>query len=209
MRSLEWNVARETWSVAAAPDRDVEPGGFWQRALGFLIDWLVVLPVALAALVIISGWYAGTAIQLQGWRGAILSDSAALPAYLAGGFVLGAFLLLYFSCFWVAGRSIGMAATGTRVVRVASGRPLSLGRAVVRALLASIVGAAFWGGLIAFIGQLNLGILIMGLSSAPYLWMLVDTRGQTLIDRLAGSAVQRTALAADRMPGRDPGAPTG
>ena len=206
MRSLEWNTVREVWTAAPALGREVEPGGFWRRALGFLIDWLVVLPIALAALVIISGWYAGTAIQLQGWRGAILSDSAALPAYLAGGFVLGAFLLLYFSCFWVAGRSVGMTTTGTQVVRATTGRPLSLGRAVVRALLVSITGAAFWGGLIAFIGQLNVGILIMGLSSAPYLWMLVDTREQTLIDRLAGSAVQRTAHATDRVQDREPGA---
>ena len=189
MRDSEAETAGNYGRVPATAVNLPEPGGFWRRAIGFLIDWLVVLPIALAALVIVSSWYAGTAVQLHGWRGAILSESAALPAYAAGGIVLGAFLLLYFTGFWASGQSIGMAVTGTRVVDAASGQPLRFGQAFARALLASAVGAAFWGGLIAFVGEINAGLLVMAVTSAPYLWMLRDPRDQTLIDRTVGSAV--------------------
>ncbi|HUZ03531.1 MAG TPA: RDD family protein [Thermomicrobiaceae bacterium] len=204
-RAPAGHASRHDAATAEAP----VAGGFWRRAVGFVIDWLVVLPIALAALVIISGWYAGTAIQLNGWRGAILSDSAALPAYLAGGLVLGAFLLLYFGCFWEAGQSIGMVVTGTRVVAADTGKPLSLGRALARALLASVVGATFWGALLAFIGQVNGALLVIGLTGIPSLWMLLDPRGQTLIDRTVGSMVVLTDQAEARAHHRRSGEATG
>ena len=209
MRDVERAPAGSIDRLEAVSSDALVAGGFWRRAVGFVVDWLVVLPIALAALVIISSWYAGTATQLHGWRGAILSDSAALPAYLAGGLVLGAFLLLYFSCFWASGQSIGMVVTGTRVVHADTGEPLSFGRAVVRALLASIVGATFWGGLIAFVGELNGGLLVIAVTGVPYLWMLWDARGQTLIDRTVGSVVVLTGPAAARAHGRRAGEVTG
>ena len=130
--------------------------GVVSRATAFVADATIVVSLTLGCLVVVQV----VGLVLAGaWQRALAEGSASLLLYGPA-----ALLVLYNSLFWsLTGRTPGMALLGLRVGRT-DGRPLTWGRALVRALTLMFLS---WG----------------------FLWSLVDSRRQALHDKFAGTVV--------------------
>jgi uncharacterized RDD family membrane protein YckC len=139
--------------------------GFASRAVAFVLD-LILLAAAVAVV--------GALLQMVvGFFGVGRHMPVDTGTLYAGGTAIG-FLMqaVYFIFFWSAiGQTPGKILLGLQVV-TSNGRPPSVLRAVVR-----YVG--YW-----------VSAICLGLG---FLWVLVDRRRQGWHDKLAGTAVVRTA----------------
>src|SRR5688572_16970115 len=131
----------------------VQAAGFWRRAVAGTID-LVLLVSVFVALQALASLIVGRGLPRLGQLGpaGLLDAVLAGSAMAATGLVLfGALCLVYFVLFNAgAGQTIGKRLLGLRTID-AYGRPLGLGRSLVRALL-----------LLVSLGLAGLGIVWIG-----------------------------------------------
>jgi uncharacterized RDD family membrane protein YckC len=157
----------ESWIEDSEPAKplDLTAAGLIRRTVSAVIDF-VILAAASAAVAWLGFISFGTTPALS----AGISDTAkaidtlALPLALLFA-LTGGFYSLTFH--FLGGRTIGKMVTGTRVITTA-GKPVSLFRALWRTACYVVTGVS----------------LMIG-----FLWILVDERGQSLHDKLAGTYV--------------------
>ncbi len=143
------------------PVATVAYAGFWRRFLALLIDG-IILGVVGGILAAVLGLGSGSA-----------EGSSASFNFGTGGtllnFVLG---ILYFTLMigLMNGKTVGGMALGIRVVPADGGGRVSIGKALIRAVVAYVSGF----------------VLVLG-----YLWMLWDRNKQTWHDKAAGTYVVR------------------
>ncbi len=109
--------------------------------------------------------------------------------------------LLYFGLTWArSGQTLGLRATGLKLVSTSTGEPPSRPRALLRALVAVLTFVASIVPIVAAFGDSSQAVAVIivtlavaGLALVGHLWALVDPRGQSLQDRLFGLTVVRTA----------------
>jgi uncharacterized RDD family membrane protein YckC/effector-binding domain-containing protein len=184
-------VTSPPWSPPPAqarrgPAPGIEYAGFWIRTGAYLIDSIPFLVIGLILTIPMMAAAFDVIRDVPLPPPGTLIDSPEYQAYQteivrrmtdAMGGVYGVFALFqlisiaYFVGMWAwAQQTLGMMAFGLRVVRDADGRPLGLGRAVLR-----YVG--YWLSWVAlFIG---------------FIWVAFDDRKQGWHDKIAGSVVVR------------------
>ncbi len=160
--------------AAAAPVPAItlrlELGGTGRRALGAVVDALVILALLQGiALLGVFGDRLAVWLPLDPERLA----AAALDGQLGLPFLALAMLIFTWSAASHAalGRSIGKMLTGLEVVQRATGQPIGVGRAILRAALTPISVAV---------------------AGAGYFLSILDAQHRTLHDVLAGTVVVRT-----------------
>jgi uncharacterized RDD family membrane protein YckC/effector-binding domain-containing protein len=168
------------------PAPGIEYAGFWIRTGAYLIDTIPFLVIGLILIIPMMAAAFDVIRDVPLPPPGTLIDSPEYQAYQteivrrmtdAMGGVYGVFALFqlisiaYFVGMWAwVQQTLGMMAFGLRVVRDADGRPLGLGRAVLR-----YVG--YWLSWVAlFIG---------------FIWVAFDDRKQGWHDKIAGSVVVR------------------
>jgi uncharacterized RDD family membrane protein YckC len=99
--------------------RSAEYAGFWPRALAFLIDWLIVVVIAMPVIVVVFG-----------------ADYFSLdPVRRSGDLVIALAVGIVIVSFWrYCGATPGKLAVGVKIVDARTGNPPSTGRLVVRLL---------------------------------------------------------------------------
>lgn len=116
-------------------DRDAPPlhdyAGFWQRAVALLIDWLIVVVIAMPIIVVSFG-----------------ADYFSLdPVRHAGDLVIAAVVGAIVVGFWrYCGATPGKLAVGVRIVDAATGAPPSTLRLVIRLLCYVVSAVPFYLG---------------------------------------------------------------
>lgn len=155
-------------------DRNQAPqlAGWWSRAGAVLLDGFILLPIIIAARLLV--------LDRTGWQGTYASTNELVISGLVG-LAIG---LVYFplSLRYAGGRTVGMRAFGIRVVARGHGS-ISLPTAVLREIsrLGIVcVGVALPGGL---------GFVFIAASVGDYLWPLRDQRNRALHDLVAGTLV--------------------
>lgn len=152
-------------SAAARPARPVPAyAGFWRRLLSAFVDYALLMAVAFG---IAAAWSDDVALVGRlggGWSVRLTPDS--LPEVLS----IAYFTYLHATA---AGQSIGNRIAGVRVADAVTGRPLSVGRALLRVL-------------VSFVSE---ALLLIG-----FLWMLWDPQRQTWHDKAVRSVVLLTAV---------------
>ncbi len=141
------------------PVAAVAYAGFWRRFLAWLID-AIILGVVGTILSAVLGLGSGSA-----------GGGSASFNFNAGGTLLNIVLgLLYFTLMiaLVNGKTVGAMALGIRVVPADGGGSVSIGKALIRTIVAYVSG------------------LVIALG---YLWMLWDSNKQTWHDKAAGTYV--------------------
>ncbi|MBI5526392.1 MAG: RDD family protein [Deltaproteobacteria bacterium] len=157
----------ESWIEDSEPAKplDLTAAGLIRRTTSAAID-AIILSAASAAVAWLGFVSFGTTSALTAGLSdaARAADALALPLVLLFA-VTGGFYSLTFH--FLGGRTIGKMVTGTRVITTA-GKPVSLFRAFWRTACYLVTGVS----------------LMIG-----FLWILVDERGQSLHDKLAGTYV--------------------
>lgn len=141
------------------PVATVAYAGFWRRFLAWLID------------VIILGVVGGVLSAIFGLGSGSTGDGSANFSFGTGGSLLNLVLgLLYFTLMiaLVNGKTVGAMALGIRVVPADGSGSVSIGKALVRAIVGYV------SGIVLFLG---------------FLWMLWDANKQTWHDKAAGTYV--------------------
>jgi uncharacterized RDD family membrane protein YckC len=157
-------------SETASLSQPVRLAGFFSRFIAFVLDLIVINLINLVVLVgielIINFFFSGDFARfplLQSIADTIIASSQWLTALFSA-----VFGFIYFVFFWViAGFTPGQALFGLRVIR-SDGRPVNLGRAVLR-LIGYLVAA-----LPLFLG---------------FIWILFDNRRQGWHDKIARTYV--------------------
>lgn len=184
----------------APPSRRPIPyAGFWRRFLASLVDWSVclVMPIITTGTLILT-MGRGTERQALTWLW--------MPLTIA-------WFLGYFTSFMSRGRTLGMMASGTRVVDLETGRAPDARKALSRGFLTLLAGACLFLLLAtgfsdppedgrSLVDQTIIYALtaVVLTGAGGRLWMLVDSKKQTLQDKLTGVAVIRTRPAAQTLP---------
>jgi uncharacterized RDD family membrane protein YckC len=152
--------------VYAAPQPNY--GGFWIRLIAYVIDAVIVgVPMGIV-LGILGALAGGTSVvpfspdQSSSIAGGFL---ALLPIFYGLGGLVGA---AYFIYFWKDGGTIGMKIFKLRVADAGTGRPIGVGKAVLRAI------GFFIAALPCVIGLI---------------WAAFDARKQGWHDKIAGTVV--------------------
>jgi uncharacterized RDD family membrane protein YckC len=178
-------------SEAAPLSQPVRLAGFFSRLIAFSLDLVFISLINLVVLTgtdlimdfFFAGNFAGFPV-LQSVANAIIASSNWLMALFSAFFGF-----IYFIFFWViAGFTPGKALLGLRVVR-SDGRPVNLGRAVLRLIGYSIAALPLFLG---------------------FIWILFDNRRQGWHDKIARTYViymwgQNTHPLAARLPEHGPG----
>ncbi|MHB8718688.1 MAG: RDD family protein [Candidatus Dormibacteria bacterium] len=155
-----------TGSYPAAPPPPPAPGrrfaGFWIRVAAYLIDDVLTSAVVY-----------GLLFALKPFSCVDAGDGTCVPrttTYSAIFFVLVALPALYLIVTWATGGTIGQRILGMRIVNAETGRPLGIGRSLLR-----------------FVGYvLSVAVIFIGL-----IWVGFDARKQGWHDKIAGSLVVR------------------
>ena len=145
-----------------APVAAVAYAGFWRRFLAWLID------------VIILGIVGGILASVLGLGSGSAGGGSANYSFGTGGSLLNLVLgLLYFTLMiaLVNGKTVGAMALGIRVVPADGSGSVSIGKALVRAIVGYV------SGIVLFLG---------------FLWMLWDANKQTWHDKAAGTYVVKS-----------------
>jgi uncharacterized RDD family membrane protein YckC len=99
--------------------RSLDYAGFWQRALALLIDWLIVVVIAMPVIVVAFG---AEYFSLD-------------PVRRAGDLLIALVVGIIIVAFWrYCGATPGKLAVGVKIVDAQTGHPPSTGRLVVRLL---------------------------------------------------------------------------
>jgi len=144
--------------------------GFWQRLGAYLLDFFIVLALALIPAVIVGLLvYAAVYPSGQLFVTQQQQEDAQGAASAAGWAVYGLIGLVYYLVGWSSGATWGMRAMGLRMVVLEDPQSApGFGRALVRYLVSVISGLPLYLG---------------------YLWMLWDDKKQTWHDKAAGTVV--------------------
>jgi len=141
------------------PVATITYAGFWRRFLALLIDGIIL------------GVVGGILSSVLGLGSSSAGGGSASFNFGTGGTLLNIVLdLIYFTLMiaLVNGKTIGGMALGIRVVPADGGDKVSIGKALIRAVVAYVSGL----------------VLLLG-----YLWMLWDSNKQTWHDKAAGTYV--------------------
>lgn len=141
------------------PPADIRYAGVVSRGVAFVVDAVVVVTLAGVTVTIVA--MVGVALGVEVRR---VADGLATVATVAPPVLLALYLWLFSA---LAGRSVGQALLGLRVVRT-DGRAVSWVAALVRSLVLVV---------------LPVGVL----------WSVVDARHQGLHDKAAGTVVRYDA----------------
>jgi uncharacterized RDD family membrane protein YckC len=99
--------------------RSLDYAGFWQRALAFLIDWLIVVVIAMPVIVVAFGAdYFSLDPLRRSWD-------------LLIAFIVGVAIVVFWRLY---GATPGKIAVALKIVDAETGKPPSTGRLVVRLL---------------------------------------------------------------------------
>jgi uncharacterized RDD family membrane protein YckC len=160
MSAIEKEIGSQRVGALAAP---VTFAGPWRRLSGWVIDYLIVVILAIIPVGLLAGSAGGPASAVGSLRGA--------------GVFLGVWLGYSIVFAHTSGETIGRIAVGIRVVDLRDGRPPSWGRATIRAL---------------FQLGLFLLLVVPILAALNYARVLWDARKQGWHDRAARTIVVRT-----------------
>ena len=167
-----------------------------RRRLGAgAIDWLLAWVVFLIASIVggvfqavgVTSWEDG---DLRGIPGAVLIVFSQL--------LVAAPVVAYFAYYWTRGSTLGMRALDIELVREETGKPPGWKRALPRACLAFVVSLAVYNVMLAWTGRaveeyssaeralIAASAVAAGLCLAAKMWMVVDERRRSLLDRAFG-----------------------
>lgn len=145
----------------------VEYAGWWQRVGATILDGLTAIPFMLAGIITLFAGPTEVVFKEDGFDGAGFYEQPtggtiglAILFYLIGGI---AFLVWYCRRVSRTGSSIGMNATGYRIMDATTGGNISMGRAVGRFF------ARYLSGIPCYLG---------------YLWPLWDAENRTFHDMI-------------------------
>jgi uncharacterized RDD family membrane protein YckC len=146
--------------------------GFLSRAVGFILDYVIIIVVVIGAGLFVSLLFNAFRIDLTTCSVSDSNIPFGTQACLAGRWFLGFFAVvfgpLYFVLFWMlTGQTIGQRVMGLRVVRLNGHR------------------LGFWLSLIRWIGY-QVCIFTLGIG---FLWVLIDNRRMGWHDKLARTCV--------------------
>jgi len=169
-RPAERKPAPRASRVSHPAAKTFHAAGFWRRELGACIDLAIILPVA-----ILVGWLAGAvsgihlpSSRLHGadfWLDLVLASDPAFLGWLGLTAVISLVYLVFFQA--SLGRTLGMAATKTRIIDAYGDAPT-----VARSALRS-------AGYLACLATVGLG----------FIWIAFDSEKRGLHDWIAGTYV--------------------
>ena len=123
--------ARAELAARGLAERRFEYAGFWQRAVALLIDWLIVVVIAMPIIVVTFG---AAYFSLD-------------PVRRSGDLVIAAVVGAIIVGFWrYCGATPGKLAVGVRIVDAATGAPPSTLRLVIRLLCYVVSAVPFYLG---------------------------------------------------------------
>jgi len=125
----EGGAASRSFTTEDLPAHDY--AGFWQRAVALLIDWLIVVVIAMPIIVVSFGadYFSLDPVRRSG----DLAIAAVVGAIIVG--------------FWrYCGATPGKLAVGVRIVDAATGKPPPTGRLVIRLLCYVVSAVPFYLG---------------------------------------------------------------
>ena len=161
------------------------PADPWRRLMSAIYEGVILFGVVF--------FFAYAFSALSSFKGGEGNLRTAFQIYL--------FLILgvYFSWFWSGGRrTLPMKTMGVVLVDARTAQPLSMKRAALRYLVASIL---FWG-LLAAVWKASAWTLVLW--PLPFAWALFNRRRQTLYDLICGTELAR-GTEAPRSPKPAPG----
>jgi uncharacterized RDD family membrane protein YckC len=176
---------RGAYTASSAP--------LWRRGLAAAIDWALAGVLYLLALIVAGMAQAIAELFGGGVRSVVfwITEVAALGMIVA-----------YFSGLLASGHTIGMRALDIHVRAVATGKAPGLGRAVLRSLFGLAFAVATLNAYSYIQGKPPLGefstfeetagrvaVTVAVAGGIGQLWMLIDSAGRTLWDRLTGLVV--------------------
>lgn|GEM_PF-6563596 len=181
-----------------------ELAGWWRRAGGLILDWLIVgVPfgtVNVLMLVLAARNGNGSLFGVNGVNGVTGENEGLVPLRVLLVFAETGVAFAY--AVWLIGsrrQTWGMQAVGVTALDP-SGRPLTRRQVWMRALY-RVLFVALWANLLSAAviidhhRHVGLGaaasFVPVALEAVVYLWMLGSERNQTLIDKAAGSVVVR------------------
>jgi uncharacterized RDD family membrane protein YckC len=180
-----------------------ELAGWWRRAGGLLLDWLIVgVPFAIVSGLLIAAVAPGRGFSVVvGLGDRATTDTGGVVA-LRIALVLAQTAVTFAYAVWLIGsqrQTWGMQAVGVTAVDV-SGRALTRRQVWMRALY-RVLFISLWVDLLTIVTVLDgqrhpawgtaTSTLQLALDLVVYLWVLGSPRNQTLIDKVTGSIVVR------------------
>lgn len=186
-----------SYTAAAAP--------LWRRGLAGTVDWTLAGVAYLVALIV-----AGV---VQAVAAAAGETSEEVAFWITETLALGVFFV-YFAGLLASGHTLGMRALDIHVRAFASGTPPGLGRALLRSTIGVVLATATLNAYSYLRGEPPLGefstfeetigrvaVAVAATGALGQLWMLRDSEGRTVWDRLTGLVVVED-IVPTTMPGR-------
>lgn len=180
-----------------APDRSYTATypSFRRRLGAGAVDWAIASVLFLVAS-IVGGVFEAVGVVSSG-----AGDLRGIPGsafLIVSQAIVAAPVVGYFAAYWTTGSTLGMRALDIELVRAATGRsprwPLTVARACLAFVIAFAVNTVYLvlasdplDGYTSLERTLITGSVVVVSAAAPAkLWMLVDERRQSLLDRLFG-----------------------
>jgi uncharacterized RDD family membrane protein YckC len=169
------------------------PAPLWRRGLAGAVDWTLAGVAYLIALIV-----AGVVQAVAGAAG----DTSASVAFWITEIAAAGVIVAYFAALLASGHTLGMRALDIHVRSFAQGEAPGRVRALLRGLLglalatAALNAYSYLGGE-PLVGELSefeqtagrVSVVVAAAAGLGQLWMLVDSEGRTLWDRLTGLVV--------------------
>ena len=154
------------WGI---PQATTKYAGFWIRFVAYIIDG-ILCGIVVAIVIGVSGGI--TVTCPAGTINPTTSCADGVVSYSPIVWIMYALIAVYFIVLWAVGGTLGQRALGIRVVDATSGKPIGIGRAIVR-FVGYIISAA---------------VIYIGL-----MWAGWDPRKQGWHDKMAHSVCLRNA----------------
>lgn len=168
----------------------------WRRGAAAGIDWVLAYIVFLIASIAAGFFQTAGLTTLSG--GDLRSEVPGTILLVFSQVLTAAPVVAYFTLYWAAGSTLGMRALDIELVDADTGRPPSRRKAVVRACVAFVLAIAVNNVYLLVASEplhgyttfqraiLGASLALFGFAVAAKVWLFLDERRQTLLDRLFG-----------------------
>jgi uncharacterized RDD family membrane protein YckC len=169
--------------------------GVWRRLGAGALDWILCWVLFLIAS-LVGGIF--QAIGLTSWDAGDLRGIPGAALLVVSQLAIAAPVVAYFACYWRTGSTLGMRALDIELVREETGAPPGWPRTVARGCLAFVLALA--ANIVYVVlstdpidgystlerAVIAASVVLAAFGLAAKLWMLVDERRRSLLDRAFG-----------------------
>jgi uncharacterized RDD family membrane protein YckC len=171
----------------------------WRRAVAATVDWALCF---LGFLVVSIPLGVVQALGQISWEEGDLGGGPGHILFLGAQILTVAPVIAYFTVLWPTSETLGQRVSGLRIISTESGRGISRRRALVHAVVTTVLAAGVYA--VFLVGTafdkgdtldhrsamlLDVAYVLAGVAAASALTMMVTPTRRSLLDRLFGTAV--------------------